>query len=70
MAKQKQHCVTVSIISETDGVLNQEVLCKEYAGSDAELVYKNHAIADAVVVAVNDVMKKLSSEFLKGKQPK
>ena len=68
MAK-KLHSVTVSIISESDGELNQEVICKEYAGSPAELVYKNHAIADAVIVAVNDCMKRLSAEYLAGNQP-
>ena len=58
---KKDHSVTVSITSESGGVLNQEVILKEYAGSDAELVYKNHKIADAVIVALNEVMKEMSA---------
>lgn len=58
---KKDHSVTVSIISESGGVLNQEVILKEYAGSDAELVYKNHAIADCVIEALNAKMKEMSA---------
>ena len=56
---KKDHSVTVSIVSESGGVINQEVLLKEYAGSDAELVYKNHQIADAVIFALNNKMKEM-----------
>jgi hypothetical protein len=58
---KKDHSVTVSITSESGGVLNQEVILKEYAGSDAELVYKNHEIADAVIIALNAKMKEMSA---------
>jgi hypothetical protein len=70
MSDKKPHSVTVSIVSVSDGVTNQEVILREYAGSAEELVYKNHAMADAVVVAINDCMKGLSGAFLAGKQPR
>lgn len=61
MSTVKDHCVTVRIESHSGGVLNQEVILKEYAGSDAELVYKNHEIADAVIFALNGKMKEMSA---------
>lgn len=66
----KPHSVTVSIVSESDGVINQEVICKEYAGSVEELVYKNHALADAVIGAVNECCKRLSGEAVAASKKK
>lgn len=63
----KPYSVTVQIISESNGVVNQEVVLKEYAATEEELVTKNHAIADTVIFALNDLMKQLSAEVLKGK---
>ena len=56
----KPHSVTVSIISESNGVLNQEILLKEYASTPEELVIKNFAIADVVINALQDGMKVLA----------
>ena len=65
--KKKPHAVTVTITSESDGVLNQEVICREYASTTDELIAKNHIIADAVAMAVNEAMKEMSGGGKKGK---
>jgi hypothetical protein len=65
----KEHCVTVTISSTSGGVVNQNVILEEYASTVEELVWKNHAVADAVIVALNNCMKELSGAFLKGEQP-
>lgn len=61
----KQHCVTVSITSESNGVLNQEVILREYAATQEELVAKNIALADAVVGACVDATREFAKPFLK-----
>ena len=48
----KNHSVTVTITSRSDGDVNQEVGFTEYASSAEELVAKHFAISDAVVPAV------------------
>ena len=60
MAEKKPHCVTVSIVSESDGFTNQEIICKEYAYTSQELVTKNMTIALAVVEAVTASMATLA----------
>ena len=61
----KQHCVTVSITSESGGELNQEVILREYATTVEELVVKNFALADAVVGACLAATRELAKPFLK-----
>ena len=60
----KEHCVTVTISSISGGVVNQNVILEEYASTAEELVMKNHAVADAVLLALNSCMKELSGVFL------
>lgn len=60
----KPHSVTVSIVSESDGVVNQEVALKEYAADAEELIMKNHIIADAVVDALQAVTKVMSQAYI------
>ena len=64
----KNHSVTVSIVSESDGAVNQEILLKEYARSPDELVMKNFAITDALIPALNEAMKSLAAAMPKGQQ--
>ena len=64
----KPFSVTVSIVSESNGSVNQEILLKEYASTEEELVMKNFAISDAVIPALDDTMKKLADAFVKGKK--
>lgn len=56
----KAHSVTVSIVSESDGAVNQEVLLKEYASTPEELTMKNFTISDYVMPAVDAAMKALA----------
>jgi len=58
----KAHSVSVVITSESDGVVNQEIICKEYAETPEELVYKNFTITDHVIPAVDAAMKKMAEE--------
>ena len=64
----KPHCVTVTISSASNGVTNQNVILEEYAETEAELIYKNHGIADAVILALNTEMHRQSGEAVEAIQ--
>ena len=57
----KPHSVTVKIVSESEGDVNQEIICREFASTPQELVTKNMTIALAVVEAVTGAMAELAS---------
>lgn len=58
----KAHEVVVSITSYSHGEVNQEVLCRELAVDEAELVMKNFKIAEHVVPAIMTAMHELAAE--------
>ena len=63
----KNHSVTVSVVSKSGDVVNQEILCIEYASTEDELVEKNFIITDHVVPAVDAAMKEMASKAGHGK---
>ena len=58
----KDYCITVSLTSESNGVLNQEIILREWAATEEELVHKNFVVSDHVVPAVDAAMKALAGE--------
>jgi hypothetical protein len=67
----KDHSVTVTITSVSGDAVNQEIICKEYAATPEELVYKNFTITDHVIPAVDAAMKKMAEDggFLPSQPP-
>ena len=65
----KNHSVTVTITSSSNGTVNQEVGFTEYAATPEELVAKHFVIAGKVVDAVNAACAELATPFtVKGKK--
>ena len=64
----KPYSVTVSIVSVSNGEINQEILLREYATTEEELVMKNFAISDAVIPALDNAMKEMADTFVKAKK--
>ena len=58
----KPHSVTVSIVSSSDGEVNQRVILEEFASSSEELVFKNFTIADKVVAACQEACRELAGK--------
>lgn len=53
MARKKVHSVTVSIVSESDGIVNQDITLTEYANDETELAWKHTKLGNAVVAALS-----------------
>jgi len=49
----KEHKVSITISSESFGIVNQSITVTEYAATPEELVYKHQSIGDAVITALN-----------------
>ena len=57
----KVHSVVVSIVSSSDGEVNQRVILEEFASTQEELIFKNFAIADKVVAACQEACRELAA---------
>jgi hypothetical protein len=60
MAEPKEHSVTVSIVSTSGGLINQEILLTEYASTPQELVTKHMTTSLFVVEACVKAMTELA----------
>lgn len=65
----KNHSVTVTITSTSNGAVNQTVSFEEFASSPEELVLKHFTISGHVVGAVNAACAELAAPYTqKGKK--
>ena len=62
----------VSVVSETEGQVQQNIIIEEYSDSAEEHVLKNFHVADAVTSAVSQAMAELAAAggFQPGLKPK
>lgn len=67
---EKEHKVTITVQSESFGMVNQTITLAEYASTPEELVYKHQSISDALLVALNGdnskdgVVRGMGEQFL------
>ena len=67
--KDAPHGIEVHIISRTGDRKNQDVILEESADSQAELVWKNFRIVDAVVGALRVEMQAMADLAEEGAEP-
>jgi len=72
MADERPYSCTVSIVTVTDGKVQQEILHKEYAETEDELVWKAMKYGTKVAAAVIEADAELATEggYTVGKAPK
>jgi hypothetical protein len=64
--KRKAHSCGAVLFSESDGVLNQDIVLREYADTPEELVAKHLTLSKAVVQGATGWADEQVAEFLAG----
>ena len=64
--------LTVSVVSETEGQVQQNIIVEEYSDTAEEHVLKNFTVGEAVVSATSQAMAELAAAggFQPGLKPK